>query len=300
MERYPNHAIALIVPWAPSGPTDIYARLIANHLQSVWGQPVVVENRAGGSGTIGAAYVSRSNPDGYTLLFNSVTNVIAPLLQKVPAYHPVDSLEPVAMTARIPQLILVSTAVPAKTLQEFIAYAKARPGKLNYASPGVGSIGHLATELFMDRAQIDVMHIPYKGGAPALSALVTNEVQLVISDILLAKSQLEAGKVRALAQAEQTRSSLLPDVPTTVEAGLPEFGIAFWNGLFAPKGTPAAIVARLNQEVNRALALPAVAEKAAAFGTVTVVSTPESFRARIQQDAAIYGALIKQHNISAE
>jgi len=299
-ERYPNRAIQVIVPWAPSGPTDVYARLIANHLQSAWNQPVVVENRAGGSGTIGAAYVARSAADGHTLLFNSVTNVIAPLLQKVPAYDPVEDFEPVAMTARLLQLIVVPVKVPSKTLQEFIAYAKKRPGQLNYASPGVGSIGHLVMEIFRERAQLDLVHIPYKGGAPVLSAVIANEVQVTTSDIVIARTQMEAGKLRVLAQLAPTRSPLMPEVPTIIEAGLSDFGVSFWNGLFAPKGTPAPIVAKLNREVNRAMASRAVAEKATAFGSEIILSTPEAFRARIVQDADLYKGLIHRNRISSE
>jgi tripartite-type tricarboxylate transporter receptor subunit TctC len=301
VERYPNHAIQMIVPWAPSGPTDVFARLVASHLQSVWGQPVIVDNRAGGSGTIGAVLVARAPADGYTLLFNSVTNVIAPLLQKIPAYNPVDSFEPVAMTARIPQLILINSAVPARTLPALIAYAKGHPGQLNYSSSGVGSINHLVMELFKDRAQIDVAHVPYKGGAPALTALVANEVQLTVSDVMTTRAHIEAGRIRALAQVEAVRSPLLPGVPTITEAaGLADFGLTYWNGIFAPKGTPTPIIAKLNQEVNRAMESSGVAEKAATFGSEVVRNTPEAFRARVQRDAAIYRNLIQRNHIAEE
>lgn len=299
-ERYPNRTVQLVVPWPPGGPTDVYARLIASHLQGAWGQPVIVENRPGASGTTGAAFVARSAPDGYTLLFNSVTNLIAPLLQKSPAYDPVASFEPVAMVVRNPTVFLVSNPVPSKTLREFIAYAKQRPGQLNYSSPGVGTVGHLMVELLKDRAQIDLVHIPYKGGAPSLNAVVAGEVHFSSSDPGSARPQIEAGKVRALAQVGSERSPLLPQIPTTTEMGLPDFGVSFWNGLFAPKGTPAAIVAKLNQEINRAMAVPAIAGKALAFGSEIVTSTPEAFRARILQDAATYGTLIRQKRISAD
>ena len=299
-DRYPSRSIQLVVPWAPSGPTDVFARLIAGHLQSAWGQPVVVDNRAGGSGTIGAAFVARSAPDGYTLLFNSVSNVIAPLLQKTPAYDPVQAFEPVAMTARIPQIIVVAEKVPARNLPEFIAWARQRPGAVNYASPGVGSIAHLVMEMLKERAHIDVVHIPYKGGAPVLSALLANEVQVACSDMLLARPHIDAGKMRALVQLGSERSPLVRDVPAITEAGLPDFGVSFWNGLFAPKGTPVAIVTKLNQEVNRAMASRPIAEKAVAFGTESLAVSPDAFRARIAQDAALYGDLIGRHKIVAE
>jgi tripartite-type tricarboxylate transporter receptor subunit TctC len=297
---YPNRAIQLIVPWAPSGPTDVYARLIAAHLQSAWGQPVVVDNRAGAAGTIGAGFVAKAPADGYTLLFNSVTNVIAPLLQKDPAYDPVEGFEPVAMAARMTQLIIVGAGVPSRTLQEFIAYARKQPGKLNYASPGMGSIGHLVMEIIKEQAQIDLQHIPYKGGAPVLTALLSNEVQVGCSDIVIAKPQIEAGKVRVLAQLAPERSALMPDVPTITQAGLSDFGVVFWNGLFAPKGTPAAIVAKLNQEVNRAMVSAAVVQKAAAFGSETVSTTPAAFRARVAQDFELYGTLVRRKRIVGE
>ncbi len=298
--QYPDRPVKLIVPFPPAGATDIVGRILAAKLGERLGQPVVVENKPGAGGSLGSAAAAKSAPDGYTLLIGtSSTHSIGPFLQKLP-YDPIRDFAPIVHVADVPNVLVVSPSLPVNSVQELIAYAKARPGKLNFASSGVGTIVHLNAELFKLVAGVDMVHVPYKGTALAIPDLANGSVSVLFDSLASVMPHIRSGKVKPLAVNAKTRQALLPGVPTLAEAGLPQFDRYTWFGIFAPAGTPAAIVAKLNSEILEALKDPELRERFAAVGAEPGGGTPEEFVARIRSDAARWSEVIRAAHIEVQ
>ena len=299
--KFPQRPITLVVPTAPGGSTDFTARLIAEPLAKALGQPVVVDNKPGASGNIGNQFVARAKPDGYTLLLSySGYHVGNPHLFKQAGWDPIKDFAPVAMMTRAPQVIAARPNLPANNLKELIAYAKANPGKLNYASSGNGSIQHIAGELFKQLTGTFITHIPYKGSGPAVQDLLGGQVDLFITTPAGVVSQVQGGRLKALAVTSKQRLGSLPNVPTAAESGLQGYELDSWFALYAPAGTPADIVQQLNTEVNRILATPEVRKKADESGTSVETMTPAQFAAFTQKELAYWGKVIQQAKITVE
>jgi tripartite-type tricarboxylate transporter receptor subunit TctC len=297
---WPDKPVTLIVPWAPGGSTDILARMLSEHLTKSLGQPFIVENKAGASGNIGSNMVAKAKPDGYTLLVGSMsTHAMNQALYTTMPFNGVEDFTPVSLLAYVTNTMVTNPSVPANTVKEFIAYCKAHPGKINYASAGAGSTNHLSAALFEKATGCRMTHVPYKGGAPAVLDTVAGQTQLLFSAGTQTLPHVKAGKLRLLAVTESKRSALLPNVPTVAET-VPGYELAVWYGFFGPKDLPADIVKRLNTEINRIMASPDVREKMGAMGVEVVQSTPESFAKTLRQDADKYTRLIKELNIQPE
>jgi tripartite-type tricarboxylate transporter receptor subunit TctC len=293
-QSYPTKPIRIVVPFPPGGATDILARDVAQKLTEAWGQQVIVDNRPGAGGNIGSELVARSAPDGYTLEMGTVgTHAInASLYAKMPYDHLKDFV-PVILVAGVPNVLVVNPALPVNSVAELIAYAKANPGKLNFASSGSGTSIHLSAELFKVMAGVQMTHIPYKGSAPALQDLLGGQVQLMFDNLPPSLPQIKAGKLRALAVTTATRAPALPDVPTVAEAGLPGFESSSWFGLLAPAGTPPAIVVKLNAEVAKWLATPDAKERLAKQGANAVGGSPEDFEKHIAAETVKWAKVVK-------
>jgi tripartite-type tricarboxylate transporter receptor subunit TctC len=299
-DEYPVRPVRVIVPFAPGGGTDVVARILAVHLTQRMGQTFYVENRPAGSGIVGADAVAKAQPDGYTLLFAfSSLASSAKLFSKLP-YDPVADFAPVALATTSPLVLFVHPSVPAKDLNEFIAYAKANPNKLNYGSSGPGSSPHLATELLMDMAGIQMTHIAYKGIAPAVTAQLANEVQLSFTPIAVGMPHARAGKLRALATGGLQRSAAVPDIPTISESGLPDFEVIGWWGMLAPAKTPRAVVTLLNREVCSALDLGELRRSLTEQGMDPACGPPEQFAALIKSDMDKWGDIGRRLGIKLD
>ena len=300
-QSYPSKPIRFVVPYPPGGPLDTVARLLGQKVSESVKQPVVVDNKPGAGGNIGADTVAKSAPDGYTLLMGAVaTHAINPTLYASIPYDPIKDFVPVTQLASTPNVLILNTSVPASSVREFIAYAKANPGKLNFGSGSTGSAGHLAGELFKTMAGIDMTHVPYKGAAPAMQDLIGGRVQLMFDNFASANTQVKAGKVKALAVTTARRSSLAPDLPTVAESGLAGFDINTWFGLFVPANTPREIVDRLHAEFTRALAMPDIREKIVNLGAEPVGNKPEEFAAYIKAEGEKYARVIKASGAKAD
>jgi tripartite-type tricarboxylate transporter receptor subunit TctC len=297
---WPDRPITLIVPWAPGGSTDILARLLADHLGRSLGQPVIVDNKPGASGNIGSNMVAKAKADGYTLLIGSMsTHAMNHALYAQMPFHPVDDFQPIALVAYVTNTLVSNPSVPASNVKELIAYAKANPGKINYATAGAGSTNHISAALFEKATGVRMTHIPYKGGAPAVLDTVAGQTQILFSAGTQTLPHVKAGKLNLLAVTEAKRSPLLPNTPTVAET-VPGYELAVWYAAFGPKDLPASITGRLNAEINRILALPEVHEKMAGIGVEVVQSTPDQLAKTLRRDAQRYGKLIKELHISAE
>jgi tripartite-type tricarboxylate transporter receptor subunit TctC len=295
----PDRTVTIIVPWAPGGSTDILARVVAEHLRQSLKQPVIVENRPGASGNIGSAAVARSAPDGYTLLFGSMsTHAMNEALFSSMPFNGVDDFTPISLLAFVTNTMVINPSIPAKTVREFIDYAKANPGKIAYASAGAGSTNHLCAALFERMAGVKMVHVPYRGGAPAVLDTVAGQTQLLFSAGTQTLEHVNAGKLTLLAVTENKRAALLPDVPTVAET-LPGYEMAVWYGAFGPAGLPKDVVAKLNGEINRILFLPEVKKKMADIGVEVVNTSPEEFAATLRADADKWGKLIRELGIKA-
>ena len=297
---YPERTITLVVPFPPGGSTDILARIVSDHLQRSLRQPVVVENRSGASGNIGTAAVARAAPDGYTFLFNtmSVHTMNHALFAAMP-FDGASDFSAITLLAYVTNTMVVHPSIPATSVREFIAYAKANPGKIAYASGGAGSTNHLCGALLEKTAEVSMVHVPYRGGAPAVADTVAGQTQLMFTAGTQSLEHVKAGKLRLLAVTEAKRSSLLPDVPTVAET-LPGFEMAVWYGAYGPAGMPKEIVARLNAEIGRILLLPEVRKRMEDIGVETVKSTPEELATLTRADADKWGKLIKQLGITPQ
>jgi tripartite-type tricarboxylate transporter receptor subunit TctC len=300
-QTYPVKSVRMVVPFAAgAGSNDIMARLIAQKLTDGFGQQFVVDNRPGASGIIGTDIVAKAQPDGYTLLMMSLTFTVNPsLFSKLP-YDTVKDFMPVTMVASAPLMLVVHPSVPAKSVAEFIAYAKANPDKLNFGSGGPGTTPHLAGEMLKTMAGLQMIHIPYKGGAPALADLVGGQIQFMLENIPGTLPFAKAGKLRALAVTDLKRSPLLPDLPTLDESGLKGYQIVGWNGLFVPAGTPQAIVNQLYTAVGRALALPDVKDRLSIMGADGVGDTPQHFTAFIKAEIPKWAKVVKEAGLKVE
>jgi tripartite-type tricarboxylate transporter receptor subunit TctC len=291
---YPSKPIRLVVPFPAGGTTDILARAVAQRLTETMGQPVVVDNRPGAGGNIGAELVAKSAPDGYTLLMGTVgTHAInASLYAKMPYDH-VRDFAPVILVAGVPNVLVVHPALPVNSVQELIAYGKANPGKLNFASSGNGTSIHLSAELFKTMTGVQMAHVPYKGSAPALVDLAGGQVQLMFDNLPSALALIKGGKLKALAVTSAQRSTALPDVPTVAESGLPGFEASSWFGLLAPAGTPKDIITKLNGEVAKWLATPEAKEKLAAQGAIPFGLPPDEFARHIAAETVKWQKVVK-------
>ncbi len=291
--HYPDRPIRLIVPNGAGGSTDLVARVLAQKMSAALGQQIVVDNRGGAGGVIGTEMVARAAPDGYTLLIGTVGNLaISPNLHAKLGYDPVRDFAPVAQISAAAYMMLVSVALPAKTLPEFVALARARPGRIYYASAGVGTGSHLATELFLSVAGIKVAHVPYKSGGSMITSLIADEVQLTLGGIPVALPQIRSGRVKALAVTTARRVAVAPDVPTLAEAGYPGAVATTWTGMLAPAGTPRAIVARLHAELVAAVQSQDVRSKLEDAGAVPVGDTPAAFGAYIKSELGKWGKVV--------
>ena len=296
---FPNKPVRIVVPFPAGGTTDIVARLISTDLQKTWGQPVVVENRAGAGGGIGADAVAKSPPDGYVMLMGTVgTQAInLPLYTQGGgklSYHPLNDFTPITNIAAVPNVMVVPASLPVNSVKEFIEYARARPGKLNMASSGNGTSIHMAGELFKNLTKIYMVHLPYRGSAPALQDLIAGNTQVMFDNLPSALPQIKAGKLTALAVTSGERSVALPDVPTIAEAGpVKGFEASSWFGLLAPAGTPPEIVNRLQQETAKALATPALKERLVSQGAIPSGNTPAQFTQFIAAEAKKWAQVVK-------
>ena len=298
--RYPAKAIRLLVGYPPGGATDIVARTLASKLQESLGQPVIVENKSGATSNIASEMLAKSAPDGYTLLLGTIANATNMTAYKNPGYDTLRDFAPITQTMSAPSVLALHVSVPAKSLKELIALAKQQPGKLTFASSGTGGSPHLAGELFKLRAAIDLLHIPYKGAPQAIGDLLGGQVSMSFQTALSALPHLQSGKLHVIAVASTRRMAQLPGVPTMAEAGLADFEVSSWNGLFAPAKTPPAIIVRLHEAAVKALALPDVREKFAAQGAEAVANSPEEFRAYIRTEIDKWGKVIRASGIPIE
>jgi len=283
-DSYPSRPIKLVVPFPPGGATDIVGRLVAQKLQEALGQPVVVENKAGGGSNIGSDQVAKAAPDGYTLLLGTIANATNMSIYKSMPYDTLRDFAPVTQTMAAPSVLVVTNALPVSNLKELIALAKSQPGRLSFASSGAGGSPHLAGELLKLRAGIDLIHVPYKGAAPALVDVVSGVVSMGFKTALSAIPHMQSGKLKPIAVAATKRLAQIPNVPTMAEAGLPDFEVSSWNGVLAPAKTPPEIVAKLNRELVRILATQDLKDRFAAQAAEPVGSTPEQFRAYIRSE----------------
>ncbi|HEX9556002.1 MAG TPA: tripartite tricarboxylate transporter substrate binding protein [Reyranella sp.] len=300
-QAYPSRQIRIVVPFAAgAGVLDIMARLVGQHLGASLGQQVVIDNRPGAGGIVGAEVVAKAEPDGYTLLMGNTALVVSPYLYAKLPFEPLADFVPVTLVNSAPLLLVVHPSVPVQSVKELIAYAKARPGQLNYGSGGVGSTPYLATELLKAMAGIDVVHVPYKGGAPALADLVAGQLTFMIENVPGTMPLVKSGKLRALAITSAQRSPLAPDLPTMAEAGVPDYEMVGWNGVFVAKGTPAEIVARLNSDLAKVLRLPDVKEQMATLGAEPGGDSTPAFGAFVKAESARWGRIIKERGIRPE
>jgi tripartite-type tricarboxylate transporter receptor subunit TctC len=300
-QDYPRRPVRLIVPFPPGGGNDIVARAVARELGKSLGQQLVVDNRAGAGGAIGAELAARSPADGYTLFLGGVgSHVVNPSLHAKLSYDPIRDFAPVTLIASAPSVLVVNPSLPATSVAEFTALAKANPGKLNYASNGNGSSAQLAAVLYESMAGVRMVHVPYKGVAPALVDLMSGEVQLMFGTLVAILPHIKAGRLRALAVTGRTRSALLPEVPTLAESGLPGYEAGSWYGILAPAGTPGAIVARLNAEINAAIRQPEVRERLAAEGAEVLGGTPGDFASHIRAELSRMGKLMREAGVRME
>jgi tripartite-type tricarboxylate transporter receptor subunit TctC len=299
-EGYPSKAIRVIVPYPPGGFNDTLARTLGQKLTEKWGQPVIVDNRPGGGTTIGTNLAAKSAPDGYTLLIVSFAFAVNPALYTALPYDTGKDFVPIALAASTPNLLVVNAGLPVKSVRELIALAKSEPGKLNYASAGNGSSNHLSMELFKSLTGVDIVHVPYKGSAPAVTDLMGGQVDVMFDNVPNVLQQIRAGKLRGLAVSSKERSRFIKEMPTVAESGVPGFDVSVWFGVVAPAGTPATVVARLNAEINRALNLSDVVQLFHAQGVEPKGGSAEEFAAFLRAQAAKWAKVVKDSGANAE
>jgi len=292
-QSYPTKPVRFIVPYPPGGGTDIFARIVGAKLAESLGQPVVIEQRPGAAGVLGADVASKAAPDGYTLLIGQASNLaINPHLMKKLPYDPVKDFAPITLIASSPSLLVVHPSLPVRSIRDLVALARSKPGAINYASAGSGSPGHLSAEYFKKLAQIDMLHIPYKGATPALIDVLAGQASLYFTSPVAAQPYVRSGRLRQIAVTSAQRFAPLPEVPSIAESGFKDFDITSWWGLLVPAGTPRQIVARLNAETVKALAQPEMKERLGSQGAAVVTSTPEEFAAFIQTEIGNWGRII--------
>jgi tripartite-type tricarboxylate transporter receptor subunit TctC len=298
--QYPNRPLRLIVPFPPGGAVDVLGRAIALNARDALGQNIIVDNRAGFGGAVGSEIAAKATPDGYTLLMGSTSTIsINPLLFSKLAYKPTD-FAPVTLVAFVPHLLVATMSVPPSTLKEFIAYAKARPGQLQYGSAGSGTPHHIALEMFKQMTGADILHVPYKGTAPAVLDLLAGRVHIMSSEVLAVLPHVRAGKLRALGIATAKRNQVAPDIPTVSEAGVPGFEVTSWYGVLTPAGTPREIVAQLSSGIAKAVATPDMQQRFADFGATAVGNTPEEFAAFVKRESAKWAKAVRDSGAKVE
>ena len=299
-EDFPARQIRLIVPFPAGGPSDIIARVLGQRMSEITKQPVIIDNRGGQGGVLGTEVLAKATPDGYTIALSSAGALaISPTMERV-SYDPLKDLQTITLVAKVPEMLVVATDVPAKNMAELVALAKAKPGKLNFASTGPGSMPHLAGELLKLIAKIDMVHVPYRGAAPAVNDLLGQQVQMAFLDQPVLLPHIKSGGLRAIALGAPERASTLPEVPTTAEVGMPDLLAENWHGMVAPAATPAPIVAALNRIATEALQDPAVKEKLAIQGATVVGDSPEHFHAFLEGEIARWAKVIKDAGVATE
>ncbi|HLK84601.1 MAG TPA: tripartite tricarboxylate transporter substrate binding protein [Xanthobacteraceae bacterium] len=297
-QDYPNKPIRLVVPFPPGGPNDIIGRVVGQKMQELLGQPIVIDNRPGAGGTLGTDNVAKSEPDGYSIAIASAGALaISTALQEKILYDPLKELAPVTLVAKVSELLVASTTLPAANVRELVALAKAKPGAINYGSTGPGSMPHLAGELFRISAQIDIVHVPYRGAAPAINDLIGHQVDIIFLDLPVLLPQIQAGAIKPLAVGSGLRVKPLPDLPTMREMGYPQIEADNWYGMVAPARTPRAIVMKLNAAAAAAMKAPEVQEKLASQGAILVGNTPEEFAAYMASEIQKWAKVVKAAGI---
>ncbi|WP_436045431.1 Bug family tripartite tricarboxylate transporter substrate binding protein [Variovorax paradoxus] len=300
-QTFPSRPVTLVVPFPPGGGTDTGGRVIAEQLGRRWGQPVIVENKGGAAGQIGADFVAKSRPDGYTLLLGNIgTQAINPLLYPKLPYDADKAFAPVSLVAELPLAMMVNPAVPAKTAAEFVALAKARPGQMSYSSSGAGGAPHLAAEMFKDQTGAFILHVPYRGGGPAIADLLAGHVQLSFMTVLEASGHIKAGKLRALAVTGDKRVPAFPEVPALAESVAPGFNAISWIGLLAPAGTPSEVVEKIAADLRAVLADESVKARFVGLGGVPRATSPQEFARLIDDDKRRYAQIIRSRKITIE
>ena len=300
-QDFPSRPLKLVVPYAPGGGADSVARIVAKKVAENIGQPIVIENKGGAGSIVGTDLVAKAEPDGYTLLLGQSGPIsINPAVYKSLPYDPVKDFAPITMTTAYPYILVVNSESPAKTLQEFVALAKSKPGGLNYGSTGVGAANHLVAELFARKAGLKMTHVPYRGTALAVGDLVSGTLNVVFGDPISVLPHIKSGKLRALAVTSLERSPVAPEVPTVAESGYPGFEALAWHGILAPAKTPPAVIQKLNAEIVKALADPATKELLEKQAMQTVGNSPEAFAAFIQKDIATWKAVAAAANVTVE
>ena len=299
-QEFPTRPVRLIVTFTPGGGTDITARVIAQKLTVRWGQQVVVDNRPGAAGNIGAEIVARAAPDGYTLLVITATHTVNAALQSKASYDLLTDLTPLTQVTSLPYVLLAHSSLPAKSIKELIALSKARPAGLTYGSSGIGSLGHLAGALLASRTSAHLLYVPYKGGAAALADVIAGQIDLSFPTILQATHYVRSGRLRGLAVTTVKRSTALPEVPTMIEAGVPGYDINQWNGMLAPRGMPGGLAGRLSGDINAVLAMPEVKASLAADGSEAVGTTPAEFSACIRAEIGKWKKLSQDAGIKID
>jgi len=300
-QAYPTRPVRLVVPFPPGGSTDIVARIVAQRLGERIGQPLVVENRGGAGGTIGTEAVAKAAPDGYVLGFASTsTHAVAPAVYAKLGYDPIKDFAPISLVAVTPYLLVVNPKVEVKSLKEFVAYVKPRPGKFNYASAGTGSTTHLAMEMLKSAAGLFILHIPYNGNGPAGTAVIAGDVEFLFGSLPAVLPHAKSGRVRALAVGTPKRSPALPDVPTVAESGFPGFDASLWLAIMAPAGTPAAVVNRLNKEIVAVVRSPDAADALNKAGAEPTTSTPAELANMVKDGVRKYAAAVKRAGVKLE
>ena len=298
---FPDRPVTLVVPFPPGGGTDAGARLIAQKLSTRWGQSVIIDNKAGAAGMVGSELVSRAKPDGYTLLIGNIgTFSINPSLYKKMPYDPDKAFAPISMIAELPFFMLVTPSMKANNVKEFIAFAKANPGAVTYASSGSGSGPHLAGEMFEKATGLDMMHVPYKGGGPAAADVMAGHVNMYFSTVLESIGSVKAGKLKALATSSLTRSPAMPELPTIAESGIPGFDAASWIGIVAPAGTPQALVDKISADIKAVVLEQDTKQTLIQQGATPMPLTPTAFKARIESDRQRYAKVIKDGNVQVD
>ena len=294
---YPNRPIRLIIQYPPGGAVDPMARSIAQELAKAWGQPVVVDNRPGAGTIIATEILAKAPPDGYTVILSSVALTVNPAMHSKLPYDPVKDFTPISLVAKYPMMLVVNPKIPVHSVRELIAFLKARPGQINFSSTGIGTIQHLAGELFKSVTGVDMVHVPYKGSGLSMMSVMRGEVSLTMDVIVLLLPQVKAGNLRALAVTGAKRSPLAPNLPTVSETGLAGFEVSTWLGFLAPAGTPREVVKKWHQEIARILQLPEIRERQISQGIDPVGSTPEYFAEFIKAEIAKWGSMVKQAGI---
>ena len=298
---YPTKPIRIIVAYTPAGTTDILARLVGQKLSESWGQPVIIDNRAGAAGNIGTEVAAKATPDGYTLIMGTAgTHGINVSLYRKLNWHPVTDFAPVSLVAMVPNIMVINNALPFKNVKDLVAYAKANPGKLSYGSPGNGSTAHLSMELFKSMTATNLVHIPYKGSAGVLADVMGGQIAVTIDNMPVYLPHVKSGKIRALAVSPAKRSTAAPDIPTIAESGVPGYDSVAWFGLLAPAGTPKDIVSKLSAETARILKMPDINKRISELGAEPVGSKPDEFAALIKSEIAKWAKVIKDANVELQ